>query len=95
MADMTGQLKIRLPKNEYRILTWQDCHMNKLIKFDPITQPSMKKNDFEKKKKKYSTIESNVGALRGLGINYEYFEPLLVPITSKKLPNTINLPISR
>ena len=41
------------------------------------------------------TIESNVRALRSLGINYEYFRPLLVPIILEKLPNTIKLQISR
>ena len=34
-------------------------------------------------------------ALRSLGINYEHFGPLLVPIILEKLPNTIKLQISR
>ena len=43
----------------------------------------------------HDTIESNVQALRGLGINYEHFGPLLVPIVLQKLANTIKLQISR
>ena len=46
-------------------------------------------------RKLHDTIESNVRALRSLGINYEYFGPLLVPIILEKLPNTIKLQISR
>ena len=34
-------------------------------------------------------------ALRSLGINYEHFGPLLVPIILEKLPNTIKLQIRR
>ena len=34
-------------------------------------------------------------ALRNLGINYEHFGPLLVPIILEKVPNTIKLQISR
>ena len=40
-------------------------------------------------------IESNVRALRSLEINCEHFGPLLVPIISERLPNTIKLQISR
>ena len=65
-------------------------HMNNLIKLDPIIQPSGKEM-----RKLRDTIESNVRALRSLGINYEYFRPLLVPIILEKLPNTIKLQISR
>ena len=64
--------------NEQLIIS---CHMNNLIKLDPIIQPSVK--------------ESNVPALRCLGINYEHFGPLLVPIILEKLPNTIKLQIRR
>ena len=46
-------------------------------------------------RKLHVTIESNVWALRRLGINYEHFGPLLVPIILVKLPNTIKLQISR
>ena len=62
--------------------------MNNLIKLDPIIQPSVK----EMRKLRHTT-ESNVRALRSLGINYEHFGPLLVPI--KKLPNSIEIQISR
>ena len=40
-------------------------------------------------------IESNVRALRSLGMKYGHFGPLLVPIILEKLPNTIKLQISR
>ena len=35
-------------------------------------------------RKLHDTMESNVRALRSLGINYEHFEPLLVPILSQQ-----------
>ena len=73
--------------NEQLIIS---CHMNNLIKLDPIIQPSVKEM-----RKLHDTIESNVRALRSLGINYEHFRPLLVPNISEKLPNTIKLQISR
>ena len=45
-------------------------------------------------RKLHDTIESNVRALRSLGINYEHFGPLLLPVIFEKLPNTIKLQIS-
>ena len=63
--------------------------MNNLIKLDPIIQPSV-----NKMRKLHDTIESNVRALRSLGINYEHFGPLLLPVIFEKLPNTIKLQIS-
>ena len=64
--------------NEQLIIS---CHMNNLIKLDPIIQPSVKEMQ-----KLQDTIESNVRALRSLGIIYEHFGPLLVPIILEKLP---------
>ena len=46
-------------------------------------------------RKLHDTIESNKRALRSLGINYEYFGPLLLPVILEKLPNTIKSQISR
>ena len=46
-------------------------------------------------RKLHYTIESNVRALKSLGINYEHFGPLLMHIMMEKLPNTIKLQISR
>ena len=63
--------------------------MNNLIKLDLIIQPSVKEM-----RKVHDTIESNVRALRSLGINYEHFGPLLLPVIFEKLPNTIKLQIS-
>ena len=59
-------------------------------KLDPIIQSSVKEM-----RKLHDTVESNVRALRSLGINYEHFEPLLVPIVLEKLSNTIKSQISR
>ena len=67
--------------NEQLIIS---CHMNNLIKLDSIIQLSVKEM-----RKLHDTIESNVRALRSLGINYEHFGPLLVPIILEKLPDTI------
>ena len=61
-----------------------------MIKLDPIIQPSVKEM-----RTLHDTIENNVRALRSLGINYEHFGHLLVPIMLEKLPNTMKLPISR
>ena len=63
--------------------------MNNLIKLDLIIQPSVKEM-----RKVHDTIESNVRALKSLGINYEHFGPLLLPVIFEKLANTIKLQIS-
>ena len=68
--------------NEQLIIS---CHINNLIKLDPIMQPSVKEM-----RKLHDNIESNVRVLRSLGINYEHFGPLLVPIILEKLPNITN-----
>ena len=67
--------------NEQLIIS---CHMNNLIKLNPIIQPSVKEM-----RKLYDTIESNVGALRSLGINYKHFGPLFLPIILEKLHDKI------
>ena len=64
--------------------------MNNLIKLDPIIQPSVKEM-----RKVQDTMERNMRALKILGINYEHFGPLLVPVILERLPNTIKLQISR
>ena len=64
--------------------------MKNLIKLDPIIQPSVKEM-----RKLHDTIESNVRALRSLGINYEHLGPFIVPIILEKSPNKIKLQISR
>ena len=68
--------------NEQLIIS---CHINNLIKLDPIMQPSVKEM-----RKLHDNIESNVRVLRSLGINYEHFGPSLVPIILEKLPNITN-----
>ena len=64
--------------------------MNNLVKLDPIIQPSVKEM-----RKVQDTMERNMRALKTLGINYEHFGPLLVPVILERLPNTIKLQISR
>ena len=63
--------------------------MNNLIILEAIIQPSVKEM-----RKLHDTIERNVRVLRSLGLNYEHFGPLLVPIILEKLPNTLKLQIS-
>ena len=66
------------------------CHMKKLVKLEPVIHPGVK--DL---RKLYDTVECHVRSLNGLGINYQDFDPLLIPIILKRLPNTIKLQISR
>ena len=43
----------------------------------------------------YDKVEANVRALNSEGINPSHFGPLLIPIILQKLPNSIQLHISR
>ena len=73
--------------NEQYIIT---CHMEKLVKLEPVIHPGVK--DL---RKLYDTVESHVQSLNSLGINYQHFSLLLIPIILERLPNTIKLQISR
>ena len=64
--------------------------MKKLVKLEPVIHPGVK--DLIKL---YDTVESHVRSLSSLGINYQYFGPLLIPIILERLPITIKLQISR
>ena len=66
------------------------CHKKKLVKLDPVIHPGVK--DL---RKLFDTVESHVRSLNSLGINYQHFRPLLIPIILERLPNTIKLQISR
>ena len=66
------------------------CHMKKLVKLEPVIHPEVK--DL---RKLYDTVKSHVRSLNSLGINYQHFGPLLIPIILERLPNTIKLQISR
>ena len=43
----------------------------------------------------YDNVESNVWALENLGVSYERFGSLLIPMILEKLPNMIKLQTSR
>ena len=60
------------------------------VKLEPVIHPGVK--DL---RKLYHTVESHVRSLSSLGINYQYFGPLLIPIILERLPITIKLQISR
>ena len=47
--------------------------MKKLVKLEPVIHPGVK--DLIKL---YDTVESHVRSLSSLGINYQYFGPLLI-----------------
>ena len=72
--------------NEQYIIT---CHMEKLVKLEPVIHPGVK--DL---RKLYDTVESHVQSPNSLGINYQHFSLLLIPIILERLPNTIKLQIS-
>ena len=66
------------------------CHMNNLIKLDKVNGANVKElGDL------YNKIESNVRALKTIGIHQEQVGPLFMPIILEKLPNVIRLQISR
>ena len=65
-------------------------HMNDIIKLEPVFTPNVKNL-----RKLYDKIDSNVRALANLGINYEQFGSLLIPIILEKLPNVMKLQVSR
>ena len=62
--------------------------MKKLVKLELVIHPVVK--DL---RKLYDTVESHVRSLNGLGINYQHFRLLLIPIILERLPNTIKLQI--
>ena len=64
--------------------------MKKLVKFEPVIHQGVK--DL---RKSCDTVESHVRSLNSLGINYQHFGPLLIPIILERLSNTIKLQISR
>ena len=65
------------------------CHIEKLIKLEPVIHPGVK--DLRKLN---DTVESNAWSPNDLGINYQHFDPLLIPIILEKLPSTTKLQIS-
>lgn len=64
-------------------------HMNDLIKIEKAS------NNITKLRQMYDKIEANVRALNSEGIDSMHFGPMLIPIILEKLPNSIQLQISR
>ena len=64
--------------------------MNKILNISPVFSPNIRNL-----KELYDNVESNVQALENLGVSYEQFGSLLIPIILEKLPNMIKLQISR
>ena len=65
-------------------------HMTKILNISPVYSPNVRSL-----RELYDDVESNVRALENLGVSYEQFGPLLIPIILEKLPNMIKLQISR
>ena len=65
-------------------------HMNELIKLNKVNGSNV-----TELRELYDRIESNVRALKTVGIQQEHFGSLLIPIILEKIPNVIRLQISR
>ena len=65
-------------------------HMNKILKISPVYSSNVRSL-----RELYDNVESNVRTLENLGVSYEQFGSLLIPIILEKLPNMIKLKISR
>ena len=89
--------------NENYIQAWQllkerygnpqliiSTHMNNLIKLDKVNGANVKDLCAL-----YDKIESNVRALKSIGIQLEQVGPLSIPIVLEKLPNVVRLQINR
>ena len=81
------RLSIERFGNEQIIIS---IHMNKILNISPVYSPNVRNL-----RKLYDNVESNVRALENLGVSYEQFGSLLIPIILEKLPNMIKLQISR
>ena len=67
------------------------AHMNNLLKINPIKSLS----NVTGLRKVYDNIESQIRSLNSLKIDSKQYGPLLIPILSSKIPQTLNLQISR
>ena len=65
-------------------------HMNDLIKSE-----KQRNSNILSLREMYDKVEANVRAMNSAGINPSHFGPLLLPIILQKLPNSIQLHISR
>ena len=66
-------------------------HMNILLKIEPVKSVS----DVKGIRKIYDNIESQVRSLYNLGIDSKQYGPMLIPILTSKIPEELNLIISR
>ena len=64
--------------------------MKRLVKLEPVIVPGI-----QDLRKLYDTVESHARSQNDLGINYQHFGPLLIPIILERLPSTTKLQISR
>ena len=64
--------------------------MNELIKLNKVNGSNV-----TELRELYDCIESNVSALKTIGIQQEPFGSLLIPIILEKIPNVMRLQISR
>ena len=64
--------------------------MNELIKLNKVNGSNV-----TELRELYDRIESNVSALKTVGIQQEPFGSLLIPIILEKMPNVMRLQISR
>ena len=63
--------------------------MKKLVKLELVIHPGM-----QDLRELYDTVESHARSQNDLGINYQHFSPLLIPIILERLPSTTKLQIS-
>ena len=68
-----------------------NSHMYELIKLPQVTDANNTKN----LRQLYDEIETNLRSLKSLGVKPDSCGCLLVPILLSKLPNTLNLRLSR
>ena len=68
-----------------------DKHMNSLLSLQSVSSH----NDLRGLRRLYDSIESNVRALRALGVSAESFGSLLTSILMERLPSEIRIIISR
>ena len=74
-------------RNEQIIIS---SHMNKILNISSVYSANVRSL-----RELYDNVESNVWALENLGVSYEQFGSLLIPIILEKLPNMIKLQISK
>ena len=67
------------------------AHMNNLLKLEPIKSIA----NMHGLRRVYDNIETQVRSLRNLGVDSRQYGPMFIPILCSKIPNELNLFISR